>query len=453
MTRAEQKKEKLKQELEFLKNKDKYYSECFIKNDDFYKMIEILKSAENHNLTKEYGFELHHGVPRSYFKKKNKMVIDKNNLYKLTYSEHFMVHYYAYKCATPLLKPSMTLAMIQMKRVCNKNTTEHDTLELSKIFESIKLDLYKDKNRDAKIKTFKQAKEKLEERTCGNFELISAERIHDFSNDRLQIEFKCKECGKLFLIKTASHFFSQQNKFICDCKRGYQESVSVLIFGINKDKKAEWYISKVSYSESMKKRNAFITKSYVKQQLCRNSIANWVKYSIIDIKPEGYVWCLDENRKYNPFIRDCITLNDFEKDFVNNFWDCEYVSNKFFLDNLSHSAETTQESMKLKPRRFICNKQVLFRVDYSEEELSKSEWEHKLNKSWYKILKEHTVTKVPMFHDLFDSLMELKKKSPDMLDFIFSFMEFILENNVPEDMIDEMFDGICDYKKELRKEK
>lgn len=313
MTRAEQKKEKLKQELEFLKNKDNYYSECFIKNEDFYKMIDILKSAENREPVKEYGFELHHGVPRSYFKKKNKIVIDKNNLYKLTYSEHFMVHYYAYKCATSLLKPSMTLAMIQMKRVCNKNTNEYDTIELSKIFESIKLDLYKDRKKDAKIRTFKKAKEKLEEKTKGQFELISAERIHETSNDRLQIRFRCKDCNKEFLIKTASHFFSQETNFICDCKRGYKENVSVLFFGINENEKAEWYVGNLSYSDSMRKRNAFITKKYVKSQTIRYEFRGWVKYSIVDIKPEGYVWNLNEDRKYNPLMTSRInSLEDVE---------------------------------------------------------------------------------------------------------------------------------------------
>ena len=469
MTREERKREKLHKEQEFLENKDSYYSECFIKNDDFYKMMDILKSSESRGVVKEYGFELHHGVPRSYFKKKHMTVIDKNNLFKLTYSEHFMVHYYAYKCASPFLKSSMTLALIQMKRVCAKNTDEYDTILLSKIFESIKLDLYNDRKKQEKVKTFQKAKEKFDKKFNGKFTLLSVVRIHEPSNDRLELQFRCKRCNKLFFIKSGVNFLNNMRLFRCDCERGYQENVSVLLFGINEDHKAEWYVASVAYTNSMKNANAFINKNHIKQQL-KGHFTHWIKYTIIDIKPSGYVWNLDEKRKYNPYNeKDIIVLSDLEESFIREFWDCDYVSNAFFTKNLSHSISAIKRSLKLNDRKFTSNKQLCFRVDYSDEELSIKEWEKKLNKSWYRIIKEHTVIKVPMFTDVFKLLLDLKYQNPELLEFIFQFIELAKKQNLSEECLDVMLntsieeldlmvqinDGkdICDYRKEAKNSK
>ena len=92
-------------EKDFGRNRAIYEAECFDTTSIYYlKMLDILNSTADRELKHEAGYELHHRIPRSFFNKKGLMVVDKNNLYKLTYAQHFLVHYYAYMCATKLMK-------------------------------------------------------------------------------------------------------------------------------------------------------------------------------------------------------------------------------------------------------------------------------------------------------------------------------------------------------------
>ena len=79
------------------------FEECFEDNEFRQKMLEHLIPAD-------IG-EVHHIVPRSYFKIKNRKVIDEGNTMKISYENHVWVHYYAWKCAKPLIRKSMVHAI------------------------------------------------------------------------------------------------------------------------------------------------------------------------------------------------------------------------------------------------------------------------------------------------------------------------------------------------------
>lgn len=218
MTRSEQKKKKLEEEQNFIKNKDIYLKECFdIESPYFPLMIQILENSKTRGLNKEIGYELHHGIPRSFFKKKKLRVIDKDNLYKLTYQEHFLVHFYAYKCATKFLKSAMSLALLQMKRVCTMNTNDIDTIKLSYIFDSIKVGLYKIKKGDLEAKSFKQKFKKIDETYKGQYELLKLINIATSKNTNNELDIRCRSCGRIHHILNESSFL--KGEFQCECQK------------------------------------------------------------------------------------------------------------------------------------------------------------------------------------------------------------------------------------------
>lgn len=299
MTRAERKELKLKLEEDFRKKESFFEKECFdVSSPYFTKMLEILDSAKSRGLEKGFGFELHHKIPRSYFAKKKMKVIDEGNLYKLTYQEHFLVHFYAYKCATKLMKPSMTAALIQMKRVCCMNTNDVDVIKLAYIFDSIKVELYREKKKDSQNKYFQQNFKKVDEVYSGKFRLLRSTRINSKSNEHTEFDLECRECGRKFTVKSGNYFL--KGKYTCECQfKGYQEDVDVLWFGIDyRYQKAVWMIRKISYTPSMERCGTLLKKGSA-EVMHTQPIGPFEKLTCIDVKPAGYNWKLPENKKYD----------------------------------------------------------------------------------------------------------------------------------------------------------
>ena len=320
MTRQQQREEKLKKEEayskktrkkqleeEFLKKEFIYEKYCFdVSSPYFESMIEILENSKNRGLGKEKGYELHHKIPRSYFKKMNEPVIDKGNLYKLTYYEHFMVHYYAWKCATKAMKAPLSFALIQMKRVCCKSEpcSNANAIDLAKLFNSIKYDLYNDKKKHLEEKSIKYFSEKLSEKTQ-QFSIVT--RIQ--GKDEIFL-LRCNDCGYEFSRSIFS--FLNSKRMLCEnCyNKAYKESVSCLWFGIDyRFNKAVWYVTNVSYTPSMKLSNTLLT--FSSSEIKRTGQKRYLdKFSLIDIKPKGYNWNLDPDRQYQPYICDYYFIND-----------------------------------------------------------------------------------------------------------------------------------------------
>lgn len=86
---------------------------CFVYNQHFVAMMNIINIAKRNNV--EGKFEIHHIIPRCYFKKTKKPVDNsENNLVKLTIEEHKKVHELAYMCAQDFMKGSLKHAYNMM---------------------------------------------------------------------------------------------------------------------------------------------------------------------------------------------------------------------------------------------------------------------------------------------------------------------------------------------------
>lgn len=123
---------------------EKKLEECFIDNEDFEKMMSIISVAKKRVLTQEesIGTQVHHIIPRSYFKKKQ-LPIDNNdyNLVTLSKQEHALVHFYAWKCAKPIIKRSMSYTVHLMLGIFTKEIDEETMLAIVSSYKNLDLRL------------------------------------------------------------------------------------------------------------------------------------------------------------------------------------------------------------------------------------------------------------------------------------------------------------------------
>lgn len=87
----------------FSEEANEYINECFdTQNENYKKMINILEKDCCDKI-----YEEHHVIPKCFFKKKKIKIINKNNIAKLTLSNHFKVHYYAWKCSKDFIRKEL----------------------------------------------------------------------------------------------------------------------------------------------------------------------------------------------------------------------------------------------------------------------------------------------------------------------------------------------------------
>lgn len=86
------------------------WEDCFVKNDFYYKYLNLIE--ENKNTIKSIETQTHHIIPRCFFKYKNiKVDNSSENLVHLSFSNHLLAHYYLSQCTTGKFKYAMQSAL------------------------------------------------------------------------------------------------------------------------------------------------------------------------------------------------------------------------------------------------------------------------------------------------------------------------------------------------------
>ena len=277
---------------DFERNQKQYEEECFDTYSIFYfKMMEILESAKDRPLVPEAGYELHHRIPRSFFKKKFLEVVDENNLYKLTYAQHFLVHYYAYMCATKLMKSAMSLALLEMKKVCTKvdGCTEENAIEMSRLFDKVKNELYTGMKADCKDQSIKFWRKKF-----GKTRLF----VTDVFRKEKTIEFMCEDCGAKF-VRSPDTWKGKTCPY-CSNAIGFQEDIDILWFAIDlRTDKAVWFTSSLEKPSNPKQNRIIFDVKGLQKNFPRNGKYRYLyRPRIVGVNLKGYDWGLPEAKKY-----------------------------------------------------------------------------------------------------------------------------------------------------------
>lgn len=206
--------------------------ECFdTESNDFKKMWEIIQRSLD-NPSKNSCIEKHHIIPRSYFKKMKQDYINEGNLVSLPAYDHYRVHYYAYKCATPLMKNSMTLAFNFMAKKCMKIWDENDLNFSSKMYEQ-----FREEHRKSISKSLK--------------DYYSDEKTRDEISKRVEEKWKdpeykkrLKEVNKQYWVQRHQKMFPDENynelfrlelKFIAEGFGKINNRVAREIYGDGRD--------------------------------------------------------------------------------------------------------------------------------------------------------------------------------------------------------------------------
>lgn len=134
-----------------------FWKECFDSNSIWYcRLVDLILSVDR-DCKKEKGYEIHHIIPRSFFKLKN-LEIDnsEDNLIKFLPSEHYMAHYYMSKCAKKIIKRSMIYALHLMTQTATTRNCEFSAEEFSKMYEEVKLEFVKCQKINCNFKNLSQ---------------------------------------------------------------------------------------------------------------------------------------------------------------------------------------------------------------------------------------------------------------------------------------------------------
>lgn len=178
--------------------------DCFdINSPAFEEMMKIISEQKKlFGSEKLRGNEVHHIVPRAYYNKLNYNIDNsEENLVSLETRYHFQVHYYAWKCAKPLMVRSLCYAFQMMFNKYKKICGESDIIAASILYENFK-------NSKPPKKTYKRkyTEEELSKMSSERSKNLWAEKRdilidkmskpHNISDD-----FKLLKLEKLDLIK------------------------------------------------------------------------------------------------------------------------------------------------------------------------------------------------------------------------------------------------------------
>ena len=193
---------------------------------EFTKMMTIIKNSKKMKLGHR-GNHDHHIVPRSYYKKYNKPVDNSDkNLVTLTPVEHYIVHYYAWKCANKVMKTSMAYAFRMMYALAGKNVSEQNVTYFAKAYS----DAWSEKNITVGL-------EELKDRYSNClYEPIKLTKEY--------MTFRCRQCGNIRKVKKDNHYFypisTMQNCRACYRTENFTNAKFALLFIIGQDDHAYW---------------------------------------------------------------------------------------------------------------------------------------------------------------------------------------------------------------------
>lgn len=203
-------------------------SECFYTDSEDFKSMWNIIDYYLKNESKNSCIEKHHIIPRSYFTKVGRSIIDNGNLVSLPAFEHYKVHYFAYKCARPLMERSMTFAFNFMAKKCMKISDSNDLLISSQMYEQFREDHRKSISRSMKDYY-------SDEKTRNDISKRVSEKWNDpdYKKRLKDIDKECwvKRREQMFPNETKNEVFKSEIKLISECLGKVPNRVAANIFG------------------------------------------------------------------------------------------------------------------------------------------------------------------------------------------------------------------------------
>jgi hypothetical protein len=171
-------------------------AKCFdVENPYFKKMIEIVKDNQQHEKVVTTGRELHHFIPRAYYKKMN-LSIDNSpeNLVSLSPKDHFKIHYFIIFCCKPVIKNSMLYAFRNMYKMGRRGMTEKELDYFADAYERAKSMIIVSKATRQKLSIAKKGK-KLSEETRKKMSIAMTGKKH---SEEARKKIICVETGIVY---------------------------------------------------------------------------------------------------------------------------------------------------------------------------------------------------------------------------------------------------------------
>lgn len=413
MTRAEQKEKKsrkLKTSKILYTEEDhkQHLNECFdTTSEAFSKMMSIISLSQP---DEDVFVHVHHIVPRSFFTKK-KIPIDNSqwNLVRLTPYEHCLVHYYAWKAASSLMKRSMASAWHWMVNASEKGLRSIETVAAE--YNRATLDI---RNKPADVN--KRLKKLGSTFICTKVD----DKVH----------FKCSKCG---LEKTVSRNWHSSEAVCKACH--YTEKYSlvgknVLVFCISAfDNHAHKFTVKFN-NDTYDNRHTFESANFAVKRLL-SSIES------LKLKKWTVVGATDDEISYQSLLESAFIRQNQQKD-IDNYAYFYHIDPAIANWLLRHNAFPTlpdsnptrfiQERRKPEPHLYMCEE-----LDIGAHTMD--EWSELFGESCYK-MNQHLHFKVLNTAANLQFLFDEYRKDPAILDRLKTLLDEMCRLNNNKDIRD-----------------
>ena len=383
-------------------NHNQQLEDCFDTNSEYFnKMMAIV----NHSDRDKDIANKHHIVPRSYFKNKGWIVDDSdNNIAYITPYEHAYIHYYAWKCAKPIIRRSMATAWHFMINTAAKDLRSIDTIAVE--YEKSRLDMMSSKS------------------TINNrlSELKSSFICKEINKETKKALFHCNNCGYEKWVPFSYHKKETTCKY---CKftsnRPYKGKYG-LIMAILEDKHAYY----LSFDIPKNKQQAY-TWNKLMTHACRyvNRHQSILKWKLIG--------ATDTNYKY-PYI--C----PVSKEYVDNYmYFAKFdsgIRNALFPEqhrNIRSMIEYAKYYNIDIPKKLGKEKGKVRNIEYYIDDFDEwhtvSDWEALLGYTWVTITRKYKPNKELTAKEAIKYLYEAYRKDATVFDRLKSVLDLMVEVN------------------------
>lgn len=263
-------------------------------NSEYWKKVQQIYTASEHfpkKVVKDRN--LHHKFPRSFSKKENVDIDDdEDNLVSLSLSDHFLVHYYLWKCAKKGFRQPMALAFSFMRKKMIVYASEETIEQLAKDYENIMKDVVKAHRRE---NLSKETRKKMSEKSKGRQPMLG--KHHSKESKKKMSESHKGKPGKPLSEET--------KKKISESHKGYQhnEETRQKMSESHKGKQLSEEIKKKLSEARRGEKNPFYGKKHSDKTIQKISDNMKIKHVGENNPAYGRHWY--NNGKINKFCFEC----------------------------------------------------------------------------------------------------------------------------------------------------
>lgn len=382
---------------------DQQIEDCFDTNSEYFNKMMVIIS---HSDKDKEPVNKHHIVPRSYFKNKG-WILDNsdNNIAYITPYEHAYVHYYAWKCAKPIIRRSMASAWHFMINTAAKDLRSIDAIAVE--YEKSRLDM------------ISSSRSTINSRLS---ELKSPFICKEVNKEERKALFHCNNCGYEKWVSFPYHKKEATCRY-CNfaSSRPYKGKYG-LIMAILKDKHA-YYLS----FDIPKNKQQTYTWNKLMTHACRyvNEFTSILKWKLIGATDTNYK-CPYICPVSKDYVKNYMYFANFNSEIRNALFPEQHGNIRDMIKYAKYYNIDIPEKLGKEMHKV---RNVEYYIDDFGEWHTIKDWETLLGYTWVTITKKYKPNKALTAKETIKGIYEAYKKDPKVLERLKEVLDRMVEIN------------------------